>query len=124
MSQTYEPLPTWCAGDDWCPITATAAILGKKWHLVLIHRLLEHGPLGFSELGDHVDGISDKVLSESLSDLQEKGLVEREVVEAKPVRVNYSLTEHGRGLAPVVEEVHRWGRSYLTETGDPSRSVV
>lgn len=61
-------LEMWCAGEEWCPITTTASLIGKKWHPVIVHRLLEHGPSGFNELKADVDGISSKVLSESLED--------------------------------------------------------
>jgi len=89
------------------------AILGKKWHPVLIQTLLSDGPLGFNEIKTHVDGISDKVLSESLDNLQEDGLVVRDVVDDKPVRVNYSLTTAGRDLEPVIEGLLEWSNEHL-----------
>jgi DNA-binding HxlR family transcriptional regulator len=110
-----EQLPVWCAGDDWCPVTTTATLVGKKWHPVIIHRLLEHGPLGFNALKEEVDGISSKVLSDSLSDLEESQLVERSIVSEKPFRVEYSLTERGAGLRPVIEAMAEWGQTYLRE---------
>jgi DNA-binding HxlR family transcriptional regulator len=88
-------------------------ILGKKWNPVLIQALLSEGPLGFNDMKNRVDGISDKVLSESLEDLQESGLVVRDVVEDKPVRVNYSLTPAGRDLEPVIEDLLAWSREHL-----------
>src|SRR6056297_1755541 len=99
-----EQLEVWCAGEVWCPVTTTSSLICKKWHPVIIHRLLEHGPSGFNELKDAVDGISSKVLSESL-DLGQKQLVGREIVNEKPLRVQYSLTEHGRSLEPVINEM-------------------
>jgi len=110
-----EELPVWCKGKEWCPITATAKLIGKKWHPVIIHRLLEKQPLGFNALKEEVDGVSSKVLSESLEDLQGKGLVEREVVSEKPVRVEYCLTESGRKLEPVIMEMAKWGKTELAE---------
>lgn len=124
MARTEEPLPTWCGGDEWCPMVATSAVLGRKWHPVIIQRLLEHGPLGFGELEGRIPGVSGKVLSESLTDLENKGLVDRTVVESKPVRVEYSLTEHGRALEAAVEELHRWGQTYLGEASDPDESII
>jgi len=91
------------------------AILGKKWHPLLLYTLLTEGPLGFNDMKGHVDGISDKVLSEALEDLQESGLVVRDVVEDKPVRVNYSLTRAGRDLGPVIEGLLEWSREHLPE---------
>ena len=92
------------------------AILGKKWNPVLIQTLLSEGPLGFNDIKSHVDGISDKVLSESLDDLQESGLVVRDVVEDKPVRVHYSLTAAGRDLEPVIEDLLAWSHEHLNES--------
>ena len=111
-----DKLGVWCAGQDWCPVSATASVIAKKWHPVIIHRLLEIGEMGFNELKKEVDGVSSKVLSESLDDLEEKGLVNREVVSEKPVRVKYTLTEKGKGLESVISEMASWGRNNLQAT--------
>lgn len=118
-----EKLGVWCAGEDWCPVSATASIIAKKWHPVIIHRLLEIGEMGFNDLKKEVDGVSSKVLSESLDDLEEKGLVDREVVSEKPVRVKYKLTEKGKGLESVIAEMSDWGRENLQDV-DKGESVV
>ncbi|WP_134669593.1 winged helix-turn-helix transcriptional regulator [Halorussus marinus] len=120
MSDADQPLSVWCAGEDWCAVTATATILGKKWHPVVIHRLLDGGPMGFNELKDDVDGVSSKVLSDSLDDLESKGLVDREIVSEKPVRVSYSLTDRGESLRPVISAMAEWGAEHLAaaETKD------
>jgi len=110
-----ERMAVWCAGEDWCPITTTATLVGKKWHLVILHRLMEGGPAGFNELEVRVDGISSKVLSESLDDLEDSGLVDREIVSEKPVRVQYSLTETGASLDGVVYAMRDWGNEHLEE---------
>jgi len=114
----YERLEVWCAGEEWCPVTTTATLIGKKWHPVIVHRLLEHGPSGFNELQENVDGISSKVLSDSLDDLEENSLVEREIISEKPFRVQYSLTDHGESLQPVIEAMRDWGKEHLTEAVD------
>lgn len=115
-----ERLEVWCAGEEWCPVSTTASLIGKKWHPVIIHRLLEHGPSGFNELKENVDGISSKVLSDSLDDLEENELVERSIVSEKPIRVSYSLTASGRALEPVITAMREWGLEHLTEPTDPS----
>lgn len=79
--------------------------------------------MGFNELKEEVDGVSSKVLSESLDDLEEKGLVNREVVSEKPVRVKYSLTEKGKGLETVIAEMASWGRDNL-EAMEKENSVA
>lgn len=107
-----EQIPAWCAGEDWCPMTAASNLLGKKWHPVILSILIENSA-GFNRLKDEVKGISSKVLSESLEDLQEKDLVEREVVSEKPFRVKYSATENGEELAPVLRELENWALEHL-----------
>lgn len=106
-------LAVWCEGEEWCSITCTADLIGKKWHPVIIHRLLKKDSIGFNELKRNIDGISSKVLSDSLEDLEESGLVERQVVSEKPVRVKYCLTEVGKSLKPVIEQMDKWGEEYL-----------
>jgi len=103
------------AGDshsDHHPISVTASVLGKKWHPVIVARLLSSGPLGFNELKERIDGISDKVQSESLDDLEQRGVVERTVIDDKPVRVEYSLTPLGEQLELVITAMDQWGQRY------------
>jgi len=105
------------SGDDHSgrqPIALTAAIVGKKWHPAIISKLLSSGPLGFNELKGRLDGISDKVQSESLDDLEERGIVERTVIDDKPVRVEYSLTPLGEQLELVITAMEQWGERYLS----------
>lgn len=117
-------LAVWCAGEEWCPVTTTSSLIGKKWHPVIIHRLLRYGPSGFNELKTNVDGISSKVLSDSLEDLQSKQLVERDIISEKPFRVQYSLTRHGQSLEPVITAMRDWGNEHLTEPADVASSIV
>lgn len=124
MDDSTEKLEIWCAGEEWCPITSTATMIGKKWHCVIVHRLLENGPLGFSALQTEVDGISSKVLSDTLEDLEEKHLVDRAIVNQKPVRVEYSLTEKGESLEPVIIAMRDWGLENLEKTTDKEQSVA
>lgn len=101
-------MPEWCEAEDWCPITLTSEILGRKWHPVIVDRLLKT-EMGFNQLQRNVSGVSAKVLNESLEDLQEKGLVEREVIEKQPMKVEYSLTEKGKSLENVINAMKDWG---------------
>ncbi|MUV89940.1 transcriptional regulator [Halapricum sp. CBA1109] len=119
-----EEVAVWCAGDEWCPVTATATLIGRKWHPVIVARLLKHGPSGFNALKEDVDGISSKVLSDSLSDLEESGLVDRNIVSEKPFRVEYVLTERGQALEPVIESMRDWGEEHLLPAPDKSASVT
>lgn len=118
MSEELEKLEVWCAGKEWCPITSTSSLIGKKWHPVIVDRILKNGPLGFNALKEEVDGVSSKVLSDSLEDLEENQLVDRTIVSEKPFRVEYSLTEHGESLKPVIEAMAEWGTKHLTAPPD------
>lgn len=115
MSESTTQLEVWCAGEEWCPVTTTASLIGKKWHPVIIHRLLDNGPSGFNELKEDVDGISSKVLSDSLADLEEKQIIDRDIVNEQPFRVEYSLTEYGDALKPVITSMAEFGKDYLDE---------
>ncbi len=123
-SEKHEKIPAWCAGESWCPVTATANIISKKWHPVIIHRLLDAGSAGFNELKKDVGGVSSKVLSESLEDLEEKGVVKREVISEKPFRVKYSLTERGEDLDDTISSMVEWGRDNLKEAESEEKSII
>lgn len=117
----------WCAGEEWCAIACTMHLLGKKWHPVIIDHLLEHEPLRFNQFQNQGIDITNKVLSESLHDLEAKKLVKRVVITEKPIHVEYSLTDHGRSLAPVIEALETWGTNHLhsiTAEDSPCRSSV
>ncbi len=102
-------MPEWCETEEWCPVTVTSELLGRKWHPVIIHRLMER-PMGFNELQREVHQISDKVLSDSLDDLRERDIVEKEVINEKPKKVLYSLTRRGKSLEPVIVAMRDWGK--------------
>jgi DNA-binding HxlR family transcriptional regulator len=108
-----ECLAVWCAGDDWCAVTCAMDVIGKKWHPVIVHRLLQHDALRFNQLDNEVGAITNKMLSQSLEGLEEEDLVDREIVSEKPVAVEYSLTDRGRSLQPVIDSLEEWGKTYL-----------
>lgn len=91
----------------------TLSLLSKKWHPVVVVVLSNASPQRFNELQDAIPGVSGKVLSESLEDLQEVGLVARRKVSESPLRVEYDLTDAGRDLEPVFEALADWGERHL-----------
>lgn len=119
-----ECLAVWCAGDKWCAVTCAMEVIGNKWHPVIVHRLLEHESLRFNQLSNEVGSITNKVLSDSLDDLEEKGLVDRTVVNEKPVAVEYSLTDRGQSLEPVIEALQEWGKTQLQPAESEVESLV
>ncbi|BDG61518.1 winged helix-turn-helix transcriptional regulator [Caldinitratiruptor microaerophilus] len=91
-----------------CPIEKTLSVIGKKW-TVLILRDLMAGTRRFGELLNSLEGISPKTLSERLKELEEGGVVHRQVFPEIPPRVEYSLTEKGRSLGGILEAMMEWG---------------
>ncbi|WP_424017509.1 winged helix-turn-helix transcriptional regulator [Halorientalis pallida] len=104
-------LAGWCADDDWCAITCTADVVGRKWHPVVVARLLDDGPMGFATLAESIAEVSNTVLSDSLEDLEDSGVVDRRIVSERPLRVEYALTPRGESLEPVIDAMAAWGRS-------------
>jgi DNA-binding HxlR family transcriptional regulator len=88
------------------------AVLGKRWTGVVLGSL-RSGPAGFRELSRAIDGVSDSVLSERLSELAASGLVARTVCEGPPVTVSYALTASGQALIPALEQISLWAEEHL-----------
>jgi len=87
-------------------------LLGKRWTGLLLYALLD-GPQRFCELTSTVEGLSDRVLSDRLRELEVEVIVERVVYPQIPVRVEYKLTEKGRALEPVVNAIHKWAEQWV-----------
>jgi DNA-binding HxlR family transcriptional regulator len=95
-----------------CPhFHAAIELIGKRWTGAIVCALTER-PMRFGELGKAVPGLSDRLLSQRLRELEEEGLVEREVEAGSPVRVTYSLTAVGRGLGPSIHELKAWAKRW------------
>ena len=87
-------------------------LLGKRWTCLILDTMLE-GPQRFCEMTSIVEGLSDRVLSDRLRELESEGVVERVVYPQIPVRVEYRLTEKGRDLRPVVQAIHEWAEKWI-----------
>jgi DNA-binding HxlR family transcriptional regulator len=97
---------------EGCPLTAALAAIGGKWKLIIVYFLAE-SPKHFAALRKAMPGISQKVLTQQLRELISDGIVNREAKGAVPAPVEYSLTEYGRSVLPLVEDVRLWGRGHL-----------
>jgi len=95
-----------------CPVSACAEILGGKWTILLVRDLAD-GRSRFCELERSLDGISPRTLSLRLRALEEQGIVQRKTFPEVPPRVEYSLTEKGRALVPIIEGMRSYGREWL-----------
>lgn len=101
---TKEELPE-------CPVATTVALIGSKWKLLIIRNLLER-PWRFNELKKDLEGISQKVLTDSLRSMEADGLITRTVFPEVPPRVEYALSDLGRSLKPVLDSMVEWGNAY------------
>ncbi|WP_074866230.1 winged helix-turn-helix transcriptional regulator [Atopomonas hussainii] len=93
------------------PMELTLEVVGGKWKSLLVYHLME-APLRFSELRRQVPGITEKMLTQQLRELERDGIVSRTVFPEVPPRVEYVATEHGRTLKPVLEAMCHWGRHH------------
>src|SRR5579863_2706730 len=100
------------ASDDTCPVCRTAEIVCGKWTLLLIKDLSE-GRSRFCELERSLGGISPRTLSLRLRALEEERIVERHTYPEVPPRVEYALTEKGRALVPLIEDMRAYGKQWL-----------
>ena len=98
-----------------CPVETTLMLIGDKWK-VLILRDLMPGTKRFGELKRSIGSVSQKVLTAQLRDMEEKGLVSRRVYAEVPPRVEYSLTELGRSLKPILDAMWIWGEGYQAKS--------
>ncbi len=105
--------------DETCPVCATADIICGKWTILVI-RDLAAGRTRFCELERSLEGISPRTLSLRLRALEEEGIVERQTYPEVPPRVEYSLTPKGEALAPLIEDMRRYGREWLGACQDES----
>lgn len=94
-----------------CPVETTLMLIGDKWK-VLILRDLRRGTMRFGELKKSVTGISQKVLTSNLRSMEENGLLTREVFPEVPPRVEYTLTELGHSMEPILDAMEKWGKEY------------
>ena len=100
--------------DQCCGVSACADILSGKWTILLIRDLAD-GRSRFCELERSLEGISPRTLSLRLRALEDQGIVERKTFSEVPPRVEYSLTEKGRALVPIIEDMRQYGRRWLAE---------
>lgn len=96
-----------------CPVATTVQLIGSKWKLLILRNLLKR-PWRFNELKKSLDGISQKVLTDSLRSMESDGLITRTVYAEVPPRVEYALSELGESMRPILDAMQEWGKSYQT----------
>lgn len=102
--KTKEELPA-------CPVATTVQLIGSKWKLLIMRNLLTR-PWRFNELQKDLEGISQKVLTDSLRSMEADGIITRTVYPEVPPRVEYALSELGESMRPIIASMEQWGVSY------------
>lgn len=95
-----------------CPVTATMQVLGGKWKAILINAIYLTSPARFGELKRSVKGITQSMLTQQLRELEDDGLISRKIYAEIPPRVEYTLTEFGLTLSPIIQSMAKWGEEY------------
>ena len=107
---TKEELPA-------CPVATTVQLIGSKWKLLIMRNLMAR-PWRFNELKKDLEGISQKVLTDSLRSMEADGIITRTVYPEVPPRVEYSLSELGESMRPIMNAMEAWGRAYKEQCGE------
>lgn len=122
MESTYE-IPVHTIGDQplmtggdrlTCAVETTLDIIGGRWKVLILHELF-NGVRRFNELHRSLNGVTQKMLTQQLRELEDDGIIHREVYPQVPPKVEYSLTPLGRTLEPILDAMHTWGQRYHQE---------
>lgn len=98
--------------EESCPVTATMQVLGGKWKAILINAIYHTSPARFGELKRSVKGITQSMLTKQLRELEDDGLISRKIYAEIPPKVEYTLTEFGLSLSPIMQSLAEWGKQY------------
>ena len=100
-----------------CPVDVTLSFVGGKWKLLILSHLNNFPGRGFSEIRDNLPGVSEKMLTQQLKELEKDRLIEKEILSLKPYRVQYNLSSDGQSLTPLFEFMSSYGIGYLKKQG-------
>ncbi|MCY2973307.1 MAG: winged helix-turn-helix transcriptional regulator [Planctomycetota bacterium] len=98
--------------DSNYPMEVTLSVIGGKWKAVILFRLMNGSPCRFAELRRQIPGISERMLTQQLRELEQDEIVHRKVFPEVPPKVEYSITDYGKTLHPIIEVMYVWGRKY------------
>ena len=99
---------------SFCPVNTTLSVIGGKWKVLILYHLIEQTQR-FNELRRLLPEITQRMLTLQLRELEQDGLIHREVYPVVPPKVEYSLTDFGHTLLPVIQSMHAWGERYASE---------
>lgn len=105
--------------EYFCPVEAAIDVIGGKWKPLILWQLKETDVIRYNKLQQNLHGVSPRMLTKQLRELEEDGLVHREMYPEIPPRVEYSLTEFGKTVSPIIEALCDWGYEYLERQRPP-----
>jgi len=105
MAKTY--------GIDDCPVARTLDLIGERWTVLLLRDLLQQGPRRFQDFQASLPGVAPNTLSARLKAMEDHGLIQRQLYNERPPRLEYVLTDKGRSLGPIVKAMRDWGNKHL-----------
>ncbi len=117
-----NPINTTCCGKEHqpitcCPVDATINMIGGKYKSLILWKLMTETTLRFSQLQKEIPSATPKMLTQQLRELEANGLIHRHVYPVVPPKVEYSLTNFGKSIKPVLESMYVWGSDYLNNQG-------
>lgn len=111
-NQLLEYKKNFVFDENTCPVTATMKVLGGKWKPILINAIYFTAPARFGELKRSVRGITQSMLTQQLRELENDGIISRKIYAEIPPKVEYTLTEFGLTLSPVIQTMAQWGEEF------------
>jgi DNA-binding HxlR family transcriptional regulator len=100
-----------------CPVDVTLGLIGGKWKLLILAHVYQYNRRGYSQIRDNLLGVSEKMLSQQLKELERDDFIKKEIITEKPLRVEYSLTQQGLSLSDLYTFASTWGIAYLKRNG-------
>lgn len=97
-----------------CPVEATLSVIGGKWKGIILYHLMQETKR-FNQLQDQLSNVTPRMLTRQLRELERDGVVHREIYPQVPPKVEYSLTEFGQSLTPIISLMESWGQQYVTD---------
>ena len=110
--------------DPLCPVEVAAQIIGQKWTLQIVNKLMDRPSRRFCEIQEELGGVNPGTLSSRLKMLEEEGIIRRVQISAIPPHVEYSLTEMGAELHEVIQEISKWSKTWLCQAERQPQAAV
>jgi len=113
LNKTKESKEYDCNKADKCPVITTLEVIGGKWKPAILWEMTRNGTMRFGQLKKAIEGITQKMLTQQLRELESDNIINRKVYAEVPPRVEYNLTDYGLTITPVLNEMAKWGLKHL-----------